>query len=1224
MAYNIKEATTFRAVQDEAAIPTAALLKTKKIAGLILFWALVIFIARLLFSLVPADFLKLILSQIPFNIPPISIKGALFLGIASIAGSYWLASSLIIGFVRQKLMRAGKSLGPATDVAGENLLEYLDFEAAGTVMAALKLGHLPFSRVLLYKILKTRRLVFAFQRLCINQDDLERELLGEMKERSRGFSREAAFAMQETNRDVCEHILERAAQLALANGEQKISLFMLFLVIVDEDERFQQLMDALQLLKEDMVSVILWQLRMENYQKFRAKFWERENLRRSFKTSSVDMVIGGYTVLLDQYSHDISLHNPLYEGGVVIHEREIEQLEEALIKQKGNGILLVGEVGSGRKSIVYNFVHRVAAELSPGSLKKLRILEVDMVALIGNNPDKAVLAAVLERVFQEAIRARNVVLVIPQIHNYIGPHFGAEAVASIDISGVIGTYLNYPGFRVIGIATYEGLHKSIEQAGEIASKFRKIEVAPVPLDDAMKVLKEEGLRRELSSGIFIPIASLKEVVKLCDYFLGDRAFPEKAVNLLDDLVANKISYGAGGAQAIMPEDVDAYFSHKYDVPAGAAGQKEKDILLNLEDRIHEGLVNQKEAVAELANALRRARAEIKKRKRTIGNFLFLGPTGVGKTETAKQLAKVYFGSDKNMIRLNMSEYQTVESMEKLIGNAATPGFLTTAVRENPFSLVLIDEIEKANQGLLNIFLNVFDEGELTDGVGRTVDFKHTIIIATSNAGAEYIKEAVDRGSTLSNLKDSFVDNLLRRNLFKPEFLNRFDALVLYRPLNAEEMQQVASLMLKDIQQGLHEKRIELIVTAELTQKLGQLGFDPSFGGRAMRRAVQDKIENSLAKALLGGRIKSGDTCEFNCETFEVLVGDEIAAYHGRKEVEVAQEEEDPLAATLISLEERIHEGLINQKEAVTEIANALRRAHANIKSSKRTIGNFLFLGPTGVGKTETAKQLAKVYFGSDKNMIRLNMAEYQNIDSLNKMIGSLDSPGLLTTQVTERPESLILIDEIEKATPKILNLFLSVFDDGELADGAGRAVDFKRTIIIATSNAGAGTIKDAIERGVSLDGNFKKTFVDGLLQDGSFSPEFINRFDAVALYRPLAVAEIRQVAGLMLKDIQNGLALKGITFRVGDPLIDKLVELGFDPVFGGRAMRRAVQDNVENAMANALLARAIRKGDTVDIDPAAWKAVVVQTAPSAPQPPMPPVSEAAAAPPVSGNTNANQ
>jgi ATP-dependent Clp protease ATP-binding subunit ClpC len=1151
---------------------------------------IIIFVVLLTFQLLPRDPINAILQLLPFRMSGFpSIKWGFFLALACLVFPFWMTSNLVIGFTRQKLMRAGKAL--ESNVPGGDLLEYLDFEAAQVMMWVMQRGHLPFQKVLLYRILKTRRLAFAFQRLLISHDELEKELLAHMKEGARLYQRGQNFELEQQNQAMRQHILERAGQLSLDNSEQRISVFTLFLAIAKDDEALQAIMDRLQLLDEDLTSVVLWQLRMENYQNFHARYWERDNLRRGLATSPVDMVVGGYTVLLDQYSHNITLTNPLRQGGVVLHTLEIELLEEALIKQKGNGILLVGDAGSGRKSIVYNFANRMAAENSPGPLKKMRVLEVDMVSLIGNNPNKATLAAELERIFQEAVMARNVVLIIPQIHNYIGPHFGAESVAQIDISGVISTYLSYPGFRVIGIATYEGYHQSIEQAGEIAKKFMKIEVARVSTSDAMRVLKEEGLRRELASGIFIPIATLKEIVKLCDYFLGDEAFPEKAVNLLDDLVANKISRGRGGTASIMPADVDAYFSHKYEVPAGAAGAQEKEILINLEDRIHEGLVNQQEAVEELANAMRRARAEIKKRKRTIGNFLFLGPTGVGKTETAKQLARVYFGSEKNMIRLNMSEYQTIESIDKLIGKAGNAGTLTTAVRENPFSLVLIDEIEKAHPGLLNIFLNVFDEGEMTDGFGRTIDFKHTIIIATSNAGAEYIKEAVERGSTLANLKNSFIDNLLRRNIFKPEFLNRFDALVLYRPLTGEEMQQVAALMLSDIKAGLAEKRIELNITPQLTQKLGQLGFDPAFGGRAMRRVVQDKIENVVAKAVLAEKIKSGDVCEFNTETWELLAGDEIAAYHAQKAIPV-EEAADPLAELLMNLEDRIHEGLINQNEAVAELANAMRRAHANLKESKRTIGNFLFLGPTGVGKTETAKQLARVYFGSEKNMIRLNMAEYQNVNSLDKLIGNLETPGLLTTQVTERPRSLILIDEIEKASPRILNIFLSVFDDGQLTDGTGHAVDFKQTIIIATSNAGAQYIKEAIEKGIALDDKFKKTFIDSLLQQGMFTPEFINRFDAVALYRSLDSNETKQVAALMLKEIQNGLAAKGITFNISEALVAKLVELGFDPVFGGRSMRRAIQDKVENAIAAALLSRAVKRGDTVEIDIDSWKMVV--------------------------------
>jgi len=864
------DSKNFWAVGQANALPLNMLEATRKISQKVLFWSILFLIARLAFYLVPKEATVSLLNILPFKIP--SIGPTLFSGIAAITFSFWTASALIVGFARQKLMNLGKDLSDKTDFGPKDeLLEHLDFDAAKATKWALQRPHLPFQKVLLYRILRTRRLSFAFHRLMISDDELEKQLLTHMKENARQYKTGPNPAMDQHNKTMRGYILDRAARLALDNGEQKISVFMLFLAVADYDEALQAMMDRLQLLNEDIVSVVLWQLRMENYRNFRARFWEKDNLRRAFATSPAAAAIGGYTVLLDRYARDISLTNPLRLGGVVLHQHEIDLLKEALIKQTGNGVLLVGESGSGRKSVIYNFANQIASENGPKALKKARILELDMVAAIGNNPNKADLTKTLERIFQEAVLAKNVVLVIPEIHSYLGKGFGTDSVTSTDIGAVLANFLSHPGFRLVGITTYEGLHGSIERASDITAKFHKIEINRTSSEETMSVLKEEGLRREIASGIFIPIATLKEIVKLCDYFLGNEAFPKKAVNLLDDLIANKSNQKTKYEKIILPADVDAYFSQKYQVRAGMAGQNEKEILINLEERIHEELINQKEAVKELADALRRARAEIKKRKRTIGNFLFLGPTGVGKTETAKQLAKVYFGSVKDMVRLNMADYQTVDSVVKLIGDASTPGFLTTAVRENPFSLILIDEIEKAHPGLLNIFLNIFDEGEVNDGLGRSIDFKHAIVIATSNAGAEDIREAINSGRDLTEMKNSLIDTLLRRNIFRPEFINRFDAVVLYRPLKIEEIQQVAELMLHDIKEGLRQKRIELVITPELTQQLGQLGFDPVFGGRAMRRAIQDKIENTLAKAILAEKIKPGDVCEFNCQTWELMI-----------------------------------------------------------------------------------------------------------------------------------------------------------------------------------------------------------------------------------------------------------------------------------------------------------------------------------------------------------------
>jgi len=1183
MAHEAKSSSTFTAVKNARLIPAAILGKILALSLLLMaICAIWLILATLLASL-PLNLARL-LPKIQANF--FLLEGLLYLSFPFAAVS-WLA----LAFLEQKIKRAEKRIKKDLYV-NDNLLEYLDFEAAGYVSRAMADQNSLFSSRLLLDLLSGNRLAFAFQRLGIKKSDYERAAIETLKKNKIAAAGQESALLSEENRVSIDRILEGAYDLARAVGEDKISIFLLFLTLVNQDKDFARIMDGLKLQEDDVESVVLWQMRLEAYRQVRARFWDRDNLRRSLPASPALALIGGYTVTLDRYARDITLSNPLYLGGVVLHEKEIFEIEETLTKNKGNCLFLVGEIGSGRRSIIYNLANLINSENVASGIKHMRLLELDMVALIGSTDAPEVLVALLKQIFYEAARAKNIIIVIPQIHNYIGRHFGVEAVATIDITGVLSSFTTEPNFRVIGLTSPEGYHKSIESSQEIVSRFAKIDVGAVSAQDALRVLKEEALRRERKSGVYMPIETLKEIIKLCDYFISGIAFPEKAMSLLDDLLAVKSAQVGPGARALTPDEVDAFFSHKYEVPAGAAAMQEKQVLLNLEDAIHQGLINQHEAVSDLANALRRARADIKRRKRTIGNFLFLGPSGVGKTETAKQLAKVYFGSEKNIIRIDMAEYQVVESMEKLIGSEQTPGYLTAAVRDNPFSLVLLDEIEKAHPNLINIFLSILDEGEIVDGGGRKVDFKHTIIIATSNAGSDYIKDAVERGSTLTNIKDVFIDTLIRRQIFKPEMLNRFDSIVLYRPLNAGEMQQVAKLMLGEIKTGLREKRMEFVVTDGLCQKLVEIGFDPVFGGRALRRVIQDKIENVVATAILSETVKPGDVFEIEPQNFKLLVNNQREEFYAQEGAQIV-DKNDPRAATLMRLEDIIHQGLVDQEEAVGELASALRRAHADLKIRQRTVGNFMFLGPTGVGKTETAKQLARAFFGSERNMIRLDMAEYQRIESIDKLVGTLDTPGYFTTQVMENPETVVLIDEIEKANQNILNIFLSILDEGQIADGSGHQVDFHKTIIIATSNAGSEYIREAIGKGSKIGPEFKEGFINNLLKRGIFSPEFINRFDAVVLYKPLGQKETEQVVWLMLKDIQQAMALKGIELLLGDNLVKTLAKIGFDPVFGGRALRRVIQEKVENAIANALLSRQIVRGDKIEIDIHTWQVIIV-------------------------------
>jgi ATP-dependent Clp protease ATP-binding subunit ClpA len=282
------------------------------------------------------------------------------------------------------------------------------------------------------------------------------------------------------------------------------------------------------------------------------------------------------------------------------------------------------------------------------------------------------------------------------------------------------------------------------------------------------------------------------------------------------------------------------------------------------------VINQEEAVSFLADAMRRTRAGVAEPGKPIGTFLFLGPTGVGKTETSKALAESYFGSEKRMIRLDMTEYQSLEAIDKLIGspNGSEQGLLTNAIRENPFSLVLLDEIEKAHPNILNLFLQVLDEGRLTDNLGRTVSFRNSIIIGTSNAGAELIRKYVERkaGYAYSFFKKELQEHLLEEGIFRPEFLNRFDAVIVFMPLTRENLIDIALLMLKRLNKRLTQgKGIQFLVTKELAEKVAKLGYHPEFGARPMNRVIQDRIENKIAKQILEGNLRRGDVVEIKAQ-----------------------------------------------------------------------------------------------------------------------------------------------------------------------------------------------------------------------------------------------------------------------------------------------------------------------------------------------------------------------
>jgi len=614
----------------------------------------------------------------------------------------------------------------------------------------------------------------------------------------------------------------------------------------------------------DIENLTWWLELLEERIEERKRFWEWKNLVK--RGSLAKSWAAGYTITLDMFSIDLSeVVKKQSFPEIIGHQKEIKAVERILSRREINNCLLIGEPGVGKKSMVLSLAQKSVLGESLSEVNYKRVVQLDLPSLLAQTETTAEVEAILDTIFQEVVSAGNIILVIDEFHNFVG---GKERPGVIDISGVLGPYLNLPQFQIVAVTTYSGLHKYIEQNPSILALFEKVEVPEISERETLMILENLTLVLEQKYKKFVSFPALREIVSMAKRYLPAIPFPKGAMDLLDEVM---VHVSSTKEKIVLPEHVAKIVSEKTEIPVGEIEVKERETLLNLEKLIHQRIINQEEAVKEVSTALRRARAEVTVRNGPMGCFLFLGPTGVGKTETAKALAEIYFGSEERMIRLDMSEFQNVSDIPRLIGSPGEEGFLTTQIREKPFSLILLDEIEKAHPNILNLFLQVLDEGFLTDGLGRKVDFKNSIIIATSNAGYKIILEALKLRTEWLYVKDKLLDYLFEEAIFRPEFINRFDAVVVFRPLTKENLLDITELMFQKLKKNLKEKDVEFIITLPLKEKIVELGFSPVFGAREIRRVIQDKVENVLASALLSGELKRGDRVEIEPEEFKLKI-----------------------------------------------------------------------------------------------------------------------------------------------------------------------------------------------------------------------------------------------------------------------------------------------------------------------------------------------------------------
>lgn len=667
--------------------------------------------------------------------------------------------------------------------------------------------------------------------------------------------------------------------------------------------------------------------------------YDNESIQEEFQAAKAMQNPGGSpTPALDQYSRDLT--QMAAEGKldpVVGREKEISRLIQILSRRTKNNPCLVGEPGVGKTAIAEGLAQRILAGSVPETIKDKRLVVLDLSGMVAGSKYRGEFEERIRKVVDEVRENQGILLFIDELHTIIGAG-GAEG--ALDASNILKPSLSRGELQIIGATTLEEYRKYIEKDAALERRFQPVTVEEPSEEEAYEILK--GLRPyyERHHKVEILDEALEAAVKMSVRYINDRFLPDKAIDLIDE-AASKVQLSGYQASSeiedlsreiqeilqekeraiktgylslakecqekqkeaearleqlqVKEEKKNQRKSGKVDekavasivsdwtkIPVQRLTEGETRRLAQLEKELHKRVIGQEEAVHAVSQAVKRGRVGLKDPNRPIGSFLFLGPTGVGKTELSKALAQAVFGSEQAMIRVDMSEYMEKHSVSKLIGSP--PGYvgydeggqLSEKVRRNPYSVILFDEIEKAHPDVFNILLQVLDDGHITDAHGRKVDFKQTIIIMTSNAGAQAIVEPKQLGfisqkdekKDYEKMKSGVMEEV--RRLFKPEFLNRIDEIMVFHTLNKEEIRKIVLLLLKSLEKRCEEQMdIHLNVTNSAVDYIAEAGFDAKYGARPLRRAIQSKIEDRLANELLEGKIKRGDIVQVQYRNKEI-------------------------------------------------------------------------------------------------------------------------------------------------------------------------------------------------------------------------------------------------------------------------------------------------------------------------------------------------------------------
>jgi len=646
------------------------------------------------------------------------------------------------------------------------------------------------------------------------------------------------------------------------------------------------------------------------------------------------------TPTLDQFGRDLTAY--ARDGKVdpvVGRDKEIERVVQILSRRTKNNPCLIGEPGVGKTAICEGLAQKIVEGNVPETLKDKRVVSLDLSSMVAGAKYRGEFEDRLKKAIEEIRNAGNVVLFIDELHTIVG---AGAAEGAIDAANILKPLLSRGEIQIIGATTLDEYRKHIEKDAALERRFQPINVGEPTEEEAIEILKGIRDKYEAHHKVKITDSAIEAAVRLSTRYITDRFLPDKAIDLIDEasskvrlksftaptdlkdlerkiedihkmkedaIVSQEFEKAAAlrdeenklkeelkakkeawkmensiHTQTVTEEEIAAIVGSWTGIPVSRLAQEESERLKNMESVLHQRVIGQEEAVKAVARAIRRGRVGLKDPKRPVGSFIFSGPTGVGKTELSKALAEALFGDESLMIRIDMSEYMEKHSVSRLVGSP--PGYvgydeggqLTEKVRRKPYSVVLFDEIEKAHPDVFNILLQILDDGRLTDSTGRTVDFRNTVIIMTSNVGGKDIVEPkrLGFGSVEENAAKDYAD--MKKNVmtelkktFRPEFLNRVDEIIVFHPLSRDEIKQIASLMLAETAKRMKSNDITVTFTEAVKDYLAEKGYDKTYGARPLRRKIQEEIEDRIAEAILDERVKAGDSIAVDYKDGDIVI-----------------------------------------------------------------------------------------------------------------------------------------------------------------------------------------------------------------------------------------------------------------------------------------------------------------------------------------------------------------